>query len=366
MRRRPGQLSASRKRAAALRAASRRVDIDTLREACRVFDFDLTHKEQLAIAEEVAITRAGELCLAFSNVVRVSFGYRRRRDLLNRKQLIVPQPCVRFTVANKRYERRTMALVREIPSRLLAFCRTGGNRRLCAVPTDVEDIAPHLSVRAEAGPASISVNWNGGSESGMIACALRRDFVPDSVYGLSCRHVLSVSAQFFDEPTWGAVVRVGSLSDSMVLGQTLSIAGDLGPSDSFDAQLFEVTNVAGLQQALPLPEVTGYARTAAELPTNYDIVTSRGRINATFVDFVDEGGYEVSGRDIRHRRLVQSHPETGTDAGDSGSPVISKDGRLLLGMHVAGLADLDRQGYYLTISYMIPAWDLLNPANYHT
>ncbi len=42
--------------------------------------------------------------------------------------------------------------------------------------------------------------------------------------------------------------------------------------------------------------------------------------------------------------------------GDSGSPVVSsKNGGMLLGMHIAGGGNL---------AFMIPAWQLLNPARY--
>jgi hypothetical protein len=46
-----------------------------------------------------------------------------------------------------------------------------------------------------------------------------------------------------------------------------------------------------------------------------------------------------------------------TGDGDSGSPVVSQDGTMLLGMHIAG-----NKGTGLCI--MIPAWALLSQSNY--
>ena len=41
-----------------------------------------------------------------------------------------------------------------------------------------------------------------------------------------------------------------------------------------------------------------------------------------------------------------------------------RDGRTLLGMHIAGWAGLDPHGHFLAISYMIPAWQLFSARNY--
>jgi hypothetical protein len=343
-------------------AASRReMGRATLREACRVFERDLAREEQLRVAEEIVLTRAEELCLAYPNVLHVTFGHRRVRDKRSKRHRVVPTPCVRFLVARKWPKGRKKRVSGRIPGHLLAFCVVGGERRLCAVSTDVEDVRIHSRIRAQG--TAVAAIWNGTSEFGTIACAVQRDVLPDRIYGVSCRHVLSLSAKFFDETTWGAQVQVQTAATSTI-GPTRAIAGSLGAADSFDAQLVEATNREALRSALGSPVPVQYARGVAELPARYDIHTPSGTIEAAFVDFPPEPGYDVGGHRIGHRTIVQSQPEEGTNAGTSGSPVISKDGRTLLGMHVAGKAEMDPQGHFIAVSYMIPAWELLNPANY--
>jgi hypothetical protein len=337
-----------------------RVDPEVLAQATRVFD-RLSRRQQMEVAAEIVLTRSRELFLAYPNVVRVSYGHRRARDDANRRHRIVATPCVRFLVAGKWQDEASGNDRSRIPERLLASCWLRGKRRICAVPTDVEDAAPHLLVKAQA--ARIAAQWNGGSEIGTLACAVKRDILPDRVYGLGCRHVLSLSGQFFDQTTWGADVHVDAVSDPRIIGPTRALAGALATRDSFDAQLVEATNREALRDALLAPRVVNYARSAASFPGTYEIVTLTTTIPATFVDFID-ARYDVNGHDVGHPNLIQSQPDTGTNPGDSGSPIVSRDGRTLLGMHVAGWAGLDPHDHFLAISYMIPAWQLFSAGNY--
>ena len=167
------------------------IDARAMRRACRVWDL-LDRRGQLAIAEEIVRARARELCRAYPNVVNVSFGHRRRRHAASCRHRVVEQICVRFLVSRKWRKGRDGA--GEIPKRLLTFCSLAGKRELCAVPTDVEDATPHLRVRAQG--MQIAATWEGISDWGALTCAVRRNTVPDRIYGLSCRHVLSVSTRF--------------------------------------------------------------------------------------------------------------------------------------------------------------------------
>jgi len=107
-----------------------------LEEAARVFDQMLTPAEQLAVAEEVVLTRSVELARAYPNTVAISFGPRRRRGASGEGA----PPCVRFLVGAKwPPSARRVPPKGTIPRRLLAMATMGGRRVLCAVPTDVED-----------------------------------------------------------------------------------------------------------------------------------------------------------------------------------------------------------------------------------
>ena len=342
-------------------AVSAGLDSAALLEARRVFERELSREVQLQVAQEIVVTRATELRLAYPNVVQVTFGHRRMQDSRARRYRVVPTPCVRFLVARKWPKSHGKRAPGRIPRHLLAFCVVRGERRLCAVSTDVEDARVHRGVRAQG--TAVAATWDGTSEFGTLACAIQRDVFPDRIYGLSCRHVLSLSAKFFDKTTWGADVQVQTTAGP-VIGPTRAVAGPLAETGSFDAQLVEATNRPALRTALGPVVPARFARGVAELPATYDIHTPSGMISAAFVDFRPDPIYEVGDHRIGHRMLVQSQPEEGTNPGTSGSPVISKDGQLLLGMHVAGKAELDSQRHFIAMSYMIPAWDLLDPRNY--
>jgi len=341
------------------------VDPARLRAASHAFDA-LSHRDQMALAQELVIARGEEFCRLYPNVVKVSFGHRRKVDRTRRRHRVIARPCVRFLVVgkwNERGRRRRTTRSRpdhlRIPERLLAFATVGGARTLCAIPTDVEDVAPYLRVRGQG--ARITVFWDGNSESGALACSIRRDVVRDRLYAVSAFHVLSLSAWPIGESTWGTPVHVG---EGGIVGPTRAIAGDLETDDAFDAQLLEVTDRGALATALGSAPPGGSAEDISQLPLKYTIVTPRGRVPATFVDF-GTYGYDVGVGHVWHPNLVQSQPVEPTMPGDSGSPVVSSDGSLLLGMHVAGLATRDAQGNALAIAYMIPAWELLKPGNYH-
>jgi hypothetical protein len=179
--------------------------------------------------------------------------------------------------------------------------------------------------------------------------------------------VLSLSARFFADTTWGAQVQVQT-AENPTIGPTRAIAGTLDKADSFDAQLVEATaqptGVAALRAALGPTVPIRIAGRVTDLPATYDIHTPTGVIGAAFVDFPLLATYKVGDHTIRHGAIVQSQPTKATQPGSSGSPVISKDGSTLLGMHIAGKAERDPQKREVAISYMIPAWELVNPRNY--
>jgi hypothetical protein len=327
-----------------------------LAAASSVFD-GLTPESQLAIAQEIVETRGVELARAYPGVIDVSFGSRRRRRRGRGPYEVVPTVCVRFMVKRK-LARREMSAGTRIPSRLFAYCQVGPARSLCAVPTDVEDASTFVGARAQA--ESVQVHWRASTVDGVITCALSRAGV-DGVFALSCRHVFSLSEFHHGEATWGADVRIGSAS----VGHTDAITGPLRipPARSFDAQLMEVDAVASLRQALAGVTLDGIAEGFPDVPADYTILSPREAVTARKVGLVYDRPYYL-GRigHIVHYVLIEGALDSATAGGDSGSPVVGQTsrGRLLLGMHVAGVDN----GPGNRFAYMIPAWQLFDPSNY--
>ena len=372
-RRRGHDRAGTRARSSRRKSTSRRrwiplVEETTLRRApgdavaaSRVYD-TLARDEQLTVVREAVTTRAAELCLAYRNVIDVSFGYRRRRAGSGGPPRIVPTPCVRFLVKRK-WQHGQKVAGQTLPRRLFAYCSVGGRRTLCAIPTDVEDARVFRGIEAGA-LLPIEARWQESVAGGVLTCALRRSGVAGT-YALSCRHVLSLTDLFHPHPTWGASVEAIEDRGAARLGRTRAVAGALSeaPEPSFDAQLLAVTDVERLRRALGGLRLDGHARGLGDLPDLRFIVTPRGTVEATQLEFIfDRPLYRLGGVGwVSHRELVVSALAEPTRRGDSGSPVVSRrDGGLLLGMHIAGVDN----GPGARFAYMIPAWDLLNPANY--
>lgn len=347
---------------ALIEAGTRRWVPGNLKEASRAFDRLLTPAQQLAVVREVVETRAVELALAYRNVIDVSFGYRRRRTGRPGRYRIVRTPCVRFIVRDKWTSRGEERPGWKIPERLFAYCWVDGERRLCAVPTDVEDARAYAGIRAQG--TTIRVRWQDTTARGALACALRRTG-DTKTFALSCRHVLSLSDARHPEPTWGAAVEVTADGAALELGRTRAVAGLLreAPLRSFDAQLAEVASPDALRRALDGIALSGYATGLDELPDRFYIRTPRAVIPADKLGFVyDRPLYRIGQVGyVAHQMLVESVPRTATEGGDSGSPVVSRDdGGVLLGMHIAGVDNGDGNRF----AYMIPAWQLFDPRNY--
>ena len=240
--------------------------------ASSVFE-SLPPEAQLAIAQEVVETRGGELSRAYPGVIDISFGFRRRRKGRRGRYGVVPMVCVRFMVKRKRPRREVAETVR-IPSHLFTYCQVGSDRRLCAVPTDVEEASTFAGARAQAD--SLHVRWETSTFDGVATCALTRDGVA-GMFGLSCRHVLSLTDFRHGERTWGADVSAGGAP----LGHSTPIEGPLRipPERSFDAQLMEVDSVATLRRALSAGVLDGFAAGPSEVPAEVLDLYHAGGLN---------------------------------------------------------------------------------------
>lgn len=345
------------------RATRRRVP-SAVAAAKSTFARKLSRPEQLALLEELVETRSAELCRAYESVIDVAYGFGRRRSPKTGRSRIKPVPCVTFIVKRKRKQVRADE---RLPEHLFAYWDVAGERKLCAVPIDVEDASRYQSVAPQG--EKIAVKWSRRPSkvaTGMITCAVRRDGQPNTLYALSCRHVFSISKKLHPERVNNAEVFLRRSDSGIKIGETRRILGELrdGPDLlSFDAELAEVVNPVELKSALRRvtfsrdhPFITGLP----DLPTRYVIVTGRGldiEAGTPRVATRREIDYERPKiRKVAHRQLIESVLEKPTKGGDSGSPVVTKlNGGSLVGMHIAGRGDL---------GYMIPAWQLLNPKNY--
>jgi hypothetical protein len=335
---------------------TRRWKPGNLTAASRAFD-NLRSELQMALAQEIVETRGAELARAYRGVIDVSFGYRRRRRRGRGRYRVVHRVCVRFMVKRKK-PRREIPDGAQIPARLFTYYQLGPDRHLCAVPTDVEEASTFVGGRAQA--EAVQVHWKTSSVSGAIACGLSREGVAGT-FALSCRHVFSLSQLRHPESTWGAEVHLGRES----VGHTGTITGPLRvpPDRSFDAQLMNVDDPVILDRALAGIGVDGIALGFLDIPDRYSILTPRGEIEAQKVGLVYDRPFYL-GRigNVMHYILLESEVERATAEGDSGSPVIGQTsrGRLLLGMHVAGVDN----GQGKRFAYTIPAWQLFDPSNY--
>lgn len=321
---------------------------------------DLTPDEQMDLTEEIVETRGAELCRAYENVVDISAGYKTKRNARTGKTRIVQTPCVVFVVKRKwRAARRTDEA---LPTHLFAYWKVGRERKLCAVPTDVEPASKFAKVKPQAKRARVSATYKSeGNALGAVTCAIRAG-ENNLIYALSCRHVFSITESLHDRRITGARVHLNS-KDGEVFGRTTGIRGRLSrqPAPSFDAQLASVEHsfLEQLSQAVGDLTYDSVAETYNEVPDDFWIhvpgretkVAARKlhRLNDRLIDYTGVGL-------VRHRNLIEVQVFPSTRGGDSGSPASSlKSGGMLIGMHIAGLNDR---------AYLIPAWDLFTPKNY--
>ena len=342
-----------------------------LKEAKRVFLKELTLQEQLTLTTEIAACRSSELCKAYKNVIAVISGYGTKRTKKNvRKKR---PPCVTFIVRSKWKDPGSLSPEyrnkEELPKYLFAYWSVDGERKLCAVPTDVEPGDQYYKIRPQSnngvGIESVTFQGRNFTDAGAVACSLKRrippkeDFEPE-LYILSCRHLFSLTEQCHPSNVFADVLKVG-----FKLAETLSIKGPLTASSqkfSLDAQLAWTTDLELLNTVFESIRFNGdYARYVDDIPENYFIITPHGIKDARkkrfiYGDYTRFGvHYERVGY-VVHPLLIESEVWPHTQRGDSGSPVTSDpDGGTFLGMHIAGNG---------CCGFMIPAFDLIYSGNF--
>lgn len=360
-----------RRQAVAAKRAERKCLVDAQRAWKR-----LARRGQFELACEIVETRSRELKQAYSGVLSLAAGHSRYRRPNASRRSVWHEPAVTFLVKRKWSAKGKFRRSDAIPAYLFAYTSVGGKRELCAVPTDVED-ARHYRLRAQARSAVIVTPPEGRTglrpADGTITCLVSLGPGSRTQYVMSCRHVFGLVASASDDyPTDAAVSRESNgAPEGPVIARVDEVYGLLraGAKDNFDVALARVVldvddpAVRAVVESFAPFSGRRYVDGHAEISDlrEYTILTPRGGKTAAYVRGwasaeqvpVDYGPLGT----LRQRVLVieSSVSGSGTTAGDSGSPVVTKDRTRLVGMHFSGVNQ---------ISYMIPAYELVRRTNY--
>jgi hypothetical protein len=342
---------------------------EDIKEARRVYKFELNPSQQYTLVEELVNTRSVELCRAYKNVVSLHTGFGFRTNAKNKKKSKNNIPTVIFLVKEKwKKNKSNTEDTDKIPKLLFAYFNVGIKRKLCAIPTDVECAKERTKGRVDnsAGINIIPSERADPERPGTITCALQRSNFPEETFIMSCRHVFSLSV--FYHPSKLSNSSVVSRNNIFEYAKTINVKGRLvnGVRLSLDAQLSLVNNPKKLRTALNNIHFTDYARTIDDIPKHspYWIITSRGSLAVNFQQHWKPGpglSYGLSDlSDVVHAEVIESvfKGSATTINGDSGSPVTTeKNGGKLLGMHFYRYQNTNS-------SLFIPAWILFDAKNY--
>lgn len=332
--------------------------------------------QRFALVRSLVNDRQQELVLAYKNMIRVAYGYKTKGgDARGRGSKLVAEPCVVFVVGRKWRTPGRATDPQKLPATLKATWVVRGKPVQFDVPTDVRAQVFYGTPRPRAGDAGSPwglkvLRPNRPNALGAATCLLQRANDPD-LYVLSCRHVFSRTRVDDDNVPAGLVVTTRQLGTPLA-ATTAAIRGPLqpAPAPSLDAQIARVkskTALAPVLAALRFGGSPAWARNPLEIGDGFYIATPRvgaggGRL-FVWVEFKDVGPMDIpyplaggSGVPVRHGELIFGHAEEPLEDGDSGSPAVrTRDGDRLVGMFIAS------QGKNVCC---IPAWDLLDPANY--
>jgi hypothetical protein len=375
---RPKKSSVGAKRAVDRHARPAPPEHTSLEEALKNFLYGLSRAEQLQLAFEVALSRGPELCRAYKNVVKVTSGFRTRRDDSSSKPKLHREPCIGFIVERKWRTPGRRGDPQALPKHLLAFGTVGGKRALCAIPTDVRLMSeygkpvPHAT--ADSLPYGILVDRENARyfSSGVATCGVRRPVDPGTTYVISCRHVLSRTSLDLDRDQTGLPILLGTPARPE-LGATTDVRGRLDDdsSPSFDAQLAALDDAQALDRVLggiSFDAEGGYLERPGDIEDGFWVATGRvgvdGKRLLIWVEYHDpvpdfEMPYQLADGTtitVKHDLVLHGVPEEPLLFGDSGSPAIRvRRGQRLIGMYIGGST-----GH----AYVIPAWQLMTPRNF--
>lgn len=241
--------------------------------------------KQMCILSELVETRGKELRQAYESVVGVAYGYRTKKGRL--KQV----PSITFTVSEK-YPDDSKKLTEKnrIPDFLFTYCTVRNEHRLCAIPTDVEDMSVYKDVTPQSGRGYIIVKSSNPDKAakGTLTCAIRiinpkkdnNEKEEGKLYVMSCLHVLGMAQEFY--PNFASNVKVFHGNEEQLIGRFSKHCGYIEDdySFSFDVALAEVDNKSALDHAIPGPKPSDIIYDEKLIPNHYYIWTSHGKIFA--------------------------------------------------------------------------------------
>lgn len=327
-------------------------------------------RRQFLLMREIIETRGAELKRAYPGVRSIACGYRRRTNRLKREH------CITFVVDAKKPHHQ-LADAERIPGELLAYTRVRNQRRLVAVPTDVEDgdiyrrIIPHTVCTAKIEACTPALGVLGVITA--LVRIIRSGSSEPGLFALSCAHVFNLAQEYYENYAHDTQISLnvptGDPRKGNVFGAASSHLGFIRHQFlfSFDASLVEIdqTKLTLLEDAVCKRRPSKVAWSYDQIPDTYQIwAPNQEPISAEkhhhwagaelTINYKNSMGNPVV--DVWHRELVESKTAVALAEGDSGSPVISSDGSLFLGMHIAGSGGS---------AYMIPAWQLVDAGNYY-
>jgi hypothetical protein len=350
----------------------------------------MTRQQQFLLAQEVVQTRGAELLRAYTDLVGIGFGFKTKgktsipgarepSDDAPCSERLIRTPCVVFEVRKKLKLRLARHADRRLPGFVYLHLGEVGQRRLCAVPTDVKESAsfgrpkPHHDDLTTL-PFGIAVSQDGASDAsgGTMTCVVQRPSDPGRLYALSCRHVLSRSLDETPDIPSGCTVRCFT-RDGPKVGRSDKARGTFlqAPLPSFDAQLVAVDDRGALRRlfvGLRFDPDDPVLAGPEEIPNGFWVATPRmdeaGERRLVWIEFIDwprdrPMPYRIDGETLAVSHTLVIHGRAVDDVlkpGDSGSPaILVRGGRKLIGMYLGGDG---------TNAYFIPAWQLFMPGNY--
>lgn len=343
-----------------------RTDKRRLNDARAAWDA-LSLDEQLEAVEMILDTRSDELRAAYRGVVGFGVGYRTRQRGKIRK--VVEEVCLAFIVKKKMRGKPAKTASGLVPKHVFTHWLIDGEPALCAVPTDVECATEYEFATGAAMTSKVTAKSGSKRVGGAVCCVVKSPNNPSRLYAIGCHHVFAMSKRMAEVPE-EVVVSLDNTKETRV--GTLSHHGVIQPgAGSFDGAMVLIDAGVKLHTARNLPSTTRFARRLTQLPKHQEarIRTPGGVVSAKVVRRVHELRFENADqlRKAYKRRPpivmrglyeLMVHGNRNTAGGDSGSPVYSQTGLVLLGMHIGGNKNGARK------TFMIPAFELLRTKNY--